>query len=956
MKTIATLLSNRLLRPGLFIFLACFFAAPAARAGLTVNLLMYHTAPGLSAFVNPYAIVASLSTNTTAPAAPLGHYILSSPGTASHSQYDLTSSNFASFGSSANSYTDFNSFIQQVTNGNWTITVTSNASTNVYAFAVNASSFTSNGFSAPVVVTFPTNNAVNVTNQPTFTWHGPSPWAGSLTVEDYNSDFSFFQSADLPTTQTSWTVPVTLPDSNHTFGVFYISNASPVIVASTPTNINGGTPISGWVSTATMETYQFIPFSVSKPSGGSPGSGGGSTGHTNVAHYTFEDHNLFAHDYSGQNNNVISYGYSGGATNVPYLTNDAVAGSFAMGYTGSGWQSPATNLVATLARSFSVSLWVRTSQSHGNNSDAASSGAGLLAANYDQVIPMALTGSKLAFLTGGGSADTLHSATSINTGNYVHLVVTRNQATGRKNIYVNGVLDASDSGATGFLTTASDPNLYLGMNSTFVAGLLGDLDEVQIYSGVLSSNEVLQLHNNPATTIPNRTDLEAALDTTGLTWTTDGDTSWFLESTNSHDGVSAAQSGGVTNGQVSVLQTTVTGPGTLAFWWSTQTPVDETFFDLEFDIDGSYHDNIYNNQPWVQESTINIPAGSHTLTWIAFGGDHASDAGFVDQVSYTPTNFTTVLQSAEFHFVLVNDQSVITPGGGYWVEPYLFDVQPEPVTVDEIVSPNGKFTYTYTNSITPGALHHDPVNSWAELADECTNGLWTLYVNKGDPSEKQFTFSVTLNGLDTTLLSPVTILTPADGSVNVATNSPVEWSLPNSTSAYIFVAIGNVSNNLFYTYMGNNLGLLGGTTNWLPSDPMNYGPGGFNYGTNDALLQIYYYSLPAIASTTPTNAAFDVISNWTTTGEIETRSSDSFVVGAPAPLPVQLISSLPQTNGGDFALSFQTLAGRPVTIQVSTNLGGAWMDFTNFIGDGSVQMFTFPTTNAPGEYFRVMMQ
>jgi hypothetical protein len=234
--------------------------------------------------------------------------------------------------------------------------------------------------------------------------------------------------------------------------------------------------------------------------------------------------------------------------------------------------------------------------------------------------------------------------------------------------------------------------------------------------------------------------------------------------------------------------------------------------------------------------------------------------------------------------------------------------------------------------------------------------LWTLYVNKGDPSEKQFKFSVTLNGLDTTLLSPVTILTPADGSVNVATNSPVEWSLPNSTNAYIFVAIGNVSNNLFYTYMGNNLGLLGGTTNWLPSDPMNYGPGGFNYGTNYALLDVYYFSLPAIASITPANAAFDVISNWTTTGEIETRSSDSFVVGAPAPLPVQLISSPPVTSGGGFQISFQTLAGRLETIQVSTNLPGGWTDVTNFIGDGSVQTFTFPTTNAPGEYFRVITQ
>ena len=43
-------------------------------------------------------------------------------------------------------------------------------------------------------------------------------------------------------------------------------------------------------------------------------------------------------------------------------------------------------------------------------------------------------------------------------------------------------------------------------------------------------------------------------------------------------------------------------------------------------------------QPWIQESTVTIPAGTHTLTWTAYGGDYASDAGFVDQVTFTPIN------------------------------------------------------------------------------------------------------------------------------------------------------------------------------------------------------------------------------------------------------------------------------------------------------------------------------
>jgi len=44
--------------------------------------------------------------------------------------------------------------------------------------------------------------------------------------------------------------------------------------------------------------------------------------------------------------------------------------------------------------------------------------------NYNDSEPMVLTGSKLGFYTGDDGA-TLHSVTSINSGNFTHIVVTR---------------------------------------------------------------------------------------------------------------------------------------------------------------------------------------------------------------------------------------------------------------------------------------------------------------------------------------------------------------------------------------------------------------------------------------------------------------------------------------------------------------------------------------------------
>ena len=61
--------------------------------------------------------------------------------------------------------------------------------------------------------------------------------------------------------------------------------------------------------------------------------------------------------------------------------------------------------------------------------------------------------------------------------------------------------------------------------------------------------------------------LGRALDTSGLAWSTTGNVGWFPQSAITHDGVDAAQSGNIGDSQSSSLESTLTGPGTLTFWW-----------------------------------------------------------------------------------------------------------------------------------------------------------------------------------------------------------------------------------------------------------------------------------------------------------------------------------------------------------------------------------------------------
>lgn len=117
--------------------------------------------------------------------------------------------------------------------------------------------------------------------------------------------------------------------------------------------------------------------------------------------------------------------------------------------------------------------------------------------------------------------------------------------------------------------------------------------------------------------------LGAALNNTNLTWTTSGDSNWFGEGPVSEDGFAAAQSGTLLDNQSSVLQTTVTGPGLMTFWWQTAGQPDN--FDLEFDDNGTHIADIGSQTYWQQYSDP-ISAGSHTLTWTATSGE-GSDPG-----------------------------------------------------------------------------------------------------------------------------------------------------------------------------------------------------------------------------------------------------------------------------------------------------------------------------------------
>ncbi|MDB6109332.1 MAG: hypothetical protein JWR69_1082 [Pedosphaera sp.] len=149
-------------------------------------------------------------------------------------------------------------------------------------------------------------------------------------------------------------------------------------------------------------------------------------------------------------------------------------------------------------------------------------------------------------------------------------------------------------------------------------------------------------------TIAFSTNLDAALSGGNLKYITGiSNTAWFAENQVTHDGSVAAQSGPITNNQQSSLQTTVVGPGTLTFWWKVSS--EEGFDFLRFFMNGTNTfplANLSGEVDW-QQQTFVIPSGSHQLNWIYAKDASVSDgldAGWVDQVVFTPTPPTILLQ------------------------------------------------------------------------------------------------------------------------------------------------------------------------------------------------------------------------------------------------------------------------------------------------------------------------
>lgn len=944
MKTAIHAISTRLSGFGLLILAACPWFAPSARAGLTFTVDLY-VSGGTYVFYTP------MNTNAIAPAALFGIYSVFSPGqptNGSWRQFSYDTNGFNTINGSEYSYTNLSSALQQITNGTWLIQFTNSTTTNYYKFTVSLPGGLTTNQLPVALMTSPTGDLDNLTNQPTFAWQGqPTNWpvSGSIYVQqfNFNNNNSFYYPATVSTAQTNWTIPVAIPASNPNSYTLveldYVTNyTGALFVATTPLDTNTSEPISGWTCNSTLESGVQVGFTVAAP----PAS---STTHTLIAHYTFDNSGDLGQDSSTNGNDIQCESWWG--ANVQQFTTNAVAGGGAVQFFGQSAMTPCgtafVNWTNTLMGSFTVSAWIETTNTLGNDGDELSDWDGqsviYLNNNYNGVIPLGITGTQAAISTGvpaGASGqDTLNSVQSITSGNYVHVVVTRDQGSGLKQIYINGVLDSSDYGEPEVLDGGAD---WASIGGALGGAYTGLLDDVQIYSGVLGAIDILNLYQNPGSTVPNGapTTLGTALGATNLTWTMSGDADWFVESTNTYNGSPfAAQSGAISNYQTSTLTATVTGPGTLTFYWSSVDNDPSQNMDYEFAIDdpdtGDIAD-LYGANGWQSiEDTLGtsgpivIPPGQHTLIWTVYANNDADpfEAGFLDQVVFMPPDTNPV--SANITLNIYREQDP-TFGEIYLAFPSFNSVTPAGTgtTTNVVQSPNDSFSsQTDQGGGGSGSLI---MYSLGSVLNECTNGLWSLYINYGLQNQRQFQFSASINGLTTNLLSAVKIITPTNGATGFPSTAAIQWLGPSNYST-LNVSKQNIDGS---DYVGTTLPVT--ATSWTP---------GLVPGTNRCDINYALNNYPNVSFTVPVDSVdSQTVSVWAAQVNLNSTATSILVVSA-GPSSVALFNT--QNNGTNFQFSFLSQTGFTNGIQYRTNLvSGAWQTYTNVTGDGSLKIISVP--------------
>jgi len=332
--------------------------------------------------------------------------------------------------------------------------------------------------------------------------------------------------------------------------------------------------------------------------------------------------------FNGNANDESGNGYNGTVDGATLTTDRFGNASSAYYFDGNNdFIYAPVNINPDIMPSMTMSAWVRA------DGDSPIKQAIIIShdhGGYDRSLGIDSRGGGTGWSAFSGSGGVL-GYSPVTIGEWVFVAVVYDQNVGTVKLYVNDTIYEEE----GNLGSGWD-YIHIGSNPSFGKYFVGTIDEVRIYNYALNQSEIKEDMEKCA--ISTLVSLVEAVDNSGLTWFTGGDADWSGQtSTYYYDG-DAAQSGNISHNQSTWIQTMVSGPGNLSFYWNVSSEANVDC--LEFYIDCIKQDRISGDVYWEQKS-YDISPGLHTLMWkYTKNGDtnYGSDCGWLDKVTFNASS------------------------------------------------------------------------------------------------------------------------------------------------------------------------------------------------------------------------------------------------------------------------------------------------------------------------------
>jgi len=213
----------------------------------------------------------------------------------------------------------------------------------------------------------------------------------------------------------------------------------------------------------------------------------------------------------------------------------------------------------------------------------------------------------------------------------------------------------------------------------------------------------------------------------------------------------------------------------------------------------------------------------------------------------------------------------------YYALPSLSDAD-LPVSYHRVESPTGYYSANFgTNSGANSFIFSSP----AILLDSLTNGNWRLWLNRETTQEVFYTFTINAAWFESNALVLPSIVAPADGMINVPSNTVFNWSGP---SEWDQIAVQSYHDDQL-DYVQEFLG--GDQVDWTNGPILQPGTNFFS-----VTYRIDLTSLVDIS--TPTNYWEGALTNWTVNSvTVDSKRASGFLVAGLPPSDLALALDAP---------------------------------------------------------------